>query len=193
MNPEQSHTYYLDNTNAFPCVKFVVSFKFQLICTIWHPVSKVFTLCQLGNKPLPEAMLTQFIDAYMGHQVVSEQTPKGVWADPKVINILWHFHEIQCLVMCFHLDFGLFPASYNHSNSGFGSDLLQWHHNEHDGISNHQPHDCLLNRLFKGQIKETSELHVTGLCAGNSAVAGEFHAQMASNAKNVSMWWRRHV
>ena len=25
---------------------------------------------------------------------------------------------------------------------------LQWRHNERDGVSNHQPHDCLLNRLF---------------------------------------------
>ena len=25
---------------------------------------------------------------------------------------------------------------------------LRWRHNEHDGVSNHQPHDCLLNRLF---------------------------------------------
>ena len=24
---------------------------------------------------------------------------------------------------------------------------LQWRHNERDGGSNHQPHDCLLNRL----------------------------------------------
>ena len=31
---------------------------------------------------------------------------------------------------------------------------LQWRHNELDGVSNHQPHDCLLNRLFKAQIKE---------------------------------------
>ena len=32
---------------------------------------------------------------------------------------------------------------------------LQWRHNEHDGFSNHQPHDFLLNRLFKAQIKES--------------------------------------
>ena len=25
---------------------------------------------------------------------------------------------------------------------------LQWRQNERDGVSNHQPHDCLLNRLF---------------------------------------------
>ena len=32
---------------------------------------------------------------------------------------------------------------------------LQWRHNERDGVSNHQPRDCLLNRLFKAQIKES--------------------------------------
>ena len=26
---------------------------------------------------------------------------------------------------------------------------LQWRHNGRDGVSNHQPHDCLLNRLFR--------------------------------------------
>ena len=31
---------------------------------------------------------------------------------------------------------------------------LQWLHNERDGVSNHQHRDCLLNRLFKAQIKE---------------------------------------
>ena len=31
---------------------------------------------------------------------------------------------------------------------------LQWRHNERDGVSNHQRLDCLLNRLFKVQIKE---------------------------------------
>ena len=59
---------------------------------------------------------------------------------------------------------------------------LQWRHNEHDGISNHQTHDCLLNHLFRCISKKTSQLHVTGLCAGNSPVTGEFPAQRASNA-----------
>ena len=31
---------------------------------------------------------------------------------------------------------------------------LQWRHNERDGVSDHHPHDCLLNRLSKAQIKE---------------------------------------
>ena len=69
---------------------------------------------------------------------------------------------------------------------------LQWRHNGCDGVSNHQPHRCLLNRLFRRRSKKTSKLRVTGLCAGNSPVTGEFPAQMASNAENVSIWWRHH-
>ena len=57
---------------------------------------------------------------------------------------------------------------------------LQWRHNERDGVLNHQPHDCLLSHLFRRRSKKTSKLHVTGLCAGNSPVSGEFPAQMAS-------------
>ena len=152
---------------------------------------------------------------------------------------------------------------------------LQWRHNGCDGISNHWPHDCLLNRLFTGldikylvympighvvlkiyvpcknfhiprqnlykpckayvycwenkymprlknhlpslarnlkslcapdmwarlnvepwfrrRSRKTSKLRVTGLCAGNSPVTGEFPTQMASNAENVSVWWRHHM
>ena len=58
---------------------------------------------------------------------------------------------------------------------------LRWRHNGCDSVSNHQPHDCLLNCLFKYRSKKTSKLCVTGLCA-----------QMASNTENVSIWWRHH-
>ena len=40
--------------------------------------------------------------------------------------------------------------------------------------------------------KKTSKLRVTGLCAGNSPVAGEFPAQMTCNAEKFSIWWRHH-
>ena len=69
---------------------------------------------------------------------------------------------------------------------------LQWRHNGHDSVSNHQPHDCLLNRLFWRRPKKTSKLRVTGLCVGNSPGTGEFPAQMVSNAENVSIGWRHH-
>ena len=58
---------------------------------------------------------------------------------------------------------------------------LQWCHNGHGSVSNHQPHDCFLNHLFRHRSKKTSKLRVTGLCAGNSLEASEFPAQMASN------------
>ena len=70
---------------------------------------------------------------------------------------------------------------------------LRWRHNEWDGVSNHQPHDCLLNCLSGRRSKKTSKPRVTGLCVGNSPVTGEFPAQMASNAETVSIWWRHHV
>ena len=72
-------------------------------------------------------------------------------------------------------------------------EALRWRHNDHAGVSNHQPHGCLLNRLFRRKSKKTSKLRVTGLCAGNSPGTGEFPAQMASYAENVSIWWRHHV
>ena len=70
------------------------------------------------------------------------------------------------------------------------SSSLQWRHNGRDCVSYHQPHDCLLNRLFRRRSKKTPKLRVTGLCEGNSPGTGEFPAQMASNAENVSIWWR---
>ena len=69
---------------------------------------------------------------------------------------------------------------------------LRWRHNGLDSVSNHQPPGCLLNRLFRRKSKKTSKLRVTGLCAGNSPGTGEFSAQMASYAENVSIWWRHH-
>ena len=67
---------------------------------------------------------------------------------------------------------------------------LQWRHNGRDSVSNHQPHDCLLDRLFRRSSNKTSKLRVTGPCAGISPGTGEFPAQMAINAENVSLWWR---
>ena len=54
------------------------------------------------------------------------------------------------------------PTLRQHQNSP-----LQWRDNDYDGVSNHQPHGYLLNRLFRCRSKKTSKLRVTGLCAGN--------------------------
>ena len=70
---------------------------------------------------------------------------------------------------------------------------LHWRHNGRDSVPNHQPHDCLLNRLFRRRSKKTPKLRATGLCAGNSPGTGEFPAQIASYAENVSIWWSHHA
>ena len=75
---------------------------------------------------------------------------------------------------------------------------LQWRHNEHDCVSNHQPHHCLLSRPFiraqiKGNIKAPRHWLLCGEFTGPSPGTGEFPAQMASNAENVSIWWRHHA
>ena len=61
---------------------------------------------------------------------------------------------------------------------------LRWRHNDHDGVSNHQPHHGLLNCLFGRSSKKTSKLIVTGFCEENSPVTGEFHTQRASYGEN---------
>ena len=70
---------------------------------------------------------------------------------------------------------------------------LEWRHNGLDSVSNYQPRDCLLNRLFRRRSMKTTKPRFSGMCAGNSPGTGEFPAQMASNAENVSIWWRHHV
>ena len=88
-----------------------------------------------------------------------------------IFTRLWPFYKTETLFLC--------PA-------------LQWHHNECDGVSNHQRLDCLLNRLFGRRSKETSKLRFTGLYEGNSLMTGEFPVQRASNMENVSIWWHHN-
>ena len=60
---------------------------------------------------------------------------------------------------------------------------LHWRHNDRDGVSNHQPRDCL---LIRAQIKENIK------APRHWPVTGEFPTQRESNAENVSIWWRHH-
>ena len=68
---------------------------------------------------------------------------------------------------------------------------LHWRHNDQDGVSNHQPHRCLLNRLFRRRENIKAPRHWP-LC-GEFTGTGEFPTQRASYAENVSIWWRHHV
>ena len=75
---------------------------------------------------------------------------------------------------------------------GHNSYSLRWRHNGRDSVSNHQPHHCLLNRYSDAdQRKHQSSASLAFVW--NSPGIGEFPAQMASCAENVSIWWRHHV
>ena len=74
---------------------------------------------------------------------------------------------------------------------------LPWRHNGRDGVSNHQPHDYFY-RLFRRRSKKTSKLRVTGLCAGNSPVTGEFPDKWPVTQKmfpfdDVIMYWDVYI
>ena len=62
------------------------------------------------------------------------------------------------------------PVSvYEFSNALYTQGImrtLHWRHIGCDCVSNHQPYDCLLNRLFRRRSKKTSKLRVNGLCEG---------------------------
>ena len=97
----------------------------------------------------------------------------------------------KCLY-AWHINFVRILRNSNRNSGHNHYSTLLWRHYECFGVSNHQPHDCLPNRLIRRILKKTPKLRVTGLCEGNSPVTGEFPAHRASNAKNVSIWWRHH-
>ena len=82
------------------------------------------------------------------------------WLDLKtVVNLLNHAHIWQKpphLVVKYWCDSKDLTYTF----------ALRWRHNGRDSVSNHQPHGCLLNRLYRRRSKKTLKLRVTGLCAG---------------------------
>ena len=64
---------------------------------------------------------------------------------------------------------------------------LHWRNNYLDGVSNHQPHGCLLNRIYRRRSKETSKLRVTGVCVGNSPGPVDSPHKGQVTPKNVSI------
>ena len=93
------------------------------------------------------ALMTKFCDTYIYHQI---------WGGCKIL----HTTPKNTSLYTYHFIFG---HTYFHIP-------LQWRHSGRDGVSNHQPHHCFLNRLFGRRSKKTSKLRVTGLCARNSPV-----------------------
>ena len=66
----------------------------------------------------------------------------------------------------------------------FGRKALQWLHNERNGVSNH--------RRVQAPIKENTKAPRHWPLWGESTGDRWFPSQRASNAENVSIWWRHH-
>ena len=81
------------------------------------------------------------------------------------------------------------------NNSSSTTPYSPFHHNDviMSAVASRITSVFIVCSTVHAQIKKISKLRVTGLCVGNSSVTGEFPAQKASNAENVSIWWRHHV
>ena len=115
-----------------------------------------------------------------------------VWKKSRTISCFLSFFRLRLLYIYCSLSFRLLNSDplwlYIFTISSLTS---QWCHNERDGASKHRHLDCLFNILFMHQIKENIKASL--------AFWGEFTGdwwsawQKASNAENVSLWWRHHV
>ena len=107
-------------------------------------------------------------------------------------GFIFHFSNCRFSLFLVICHWGNYSGSRRASWKKYGLISLQWRHNERNHISNHQHHDCLLYGLFRRRSTKRLKLRVTDLIEGNSPVTDEFPAQRASNAENVSIWWRHH-
>ena len=129
----------------------------------------------------------------VGNSPGTGEFPAQMASNAENVSIWWRHHAIFRVTSELLCLFGKLNISRRTRKVNITHGPLQWRHNGRDSVSNHQPHDCFLNCSFRRRSKKTSKLRVTGLCVGNSPGTGEFPAQMASNAENVSIWWRHHA
>ena len=185
--------------NAF-CIRLwkrsIFSVQFVTVTNFWRFGRSIFPLvwfwqCMQGPSTYP-----------LGPVSIFDKT-SYCYCRYKILE-RWHFHWNRPLAYKWSRHSSGLAPGINTKSEIYHSDCfifsgcidgwsLQWRHNGRDSVSNHQPQDCLLNRLFRRRSEKTSKLRVTGLCEGNSPGTGEFPTQRTSNTENASIWWRRHV
>ena len=69
---------------------------------------------------------------------------------------------------------------------------LQWRHNGRDGVSDHQPYHCLLNRLFMRRSKKTSNSASLAFVRGINRRPVNSPQKWPVTQKKVSIWWHHH-
>ena len=169
------------NQSLFSCISIqifycICCFKRDLVCNldiIQYVFVVTFKFVYMSIYIYPSYILVyEWLISYKPHlssQIVS----------------IFYFYQVP--LHSFLYSHFLYCIGNSHSWSRCPVDTLQWRHSGHVSVSNYQPHDCLLNCLFRHRSKKTPKPRVTGLCAG------KFPAQMASNAENIPIWWRHHL
>ena len=174
----------------------------KTIC--WHPAGDIFKCIFLKKKHMdidysfPRVKLTDF--AVLAQTMAWRRPGDEPLSEPMMAHLLTHaWGDLKNLfdssmsssnaivqILALNAVFSLNPyksdevktiiSSRNPAriHENWRGKSLQWHHNGRDGVSNHQPRDCLFNRLFRRRSKK-------------------FPAQRANNAGNISIWWRHHV
>ena len=113
--------------------------------------SALLTPCA-GNSPVTGEFLSQrpatrsfyvFFDPRL-NKLLSKQSRRR-WFETPPHPLLRHCNVWAAVKFTLHLDskpYMRLPFRYS----------LQWRHNEHGGFSSHEPHQCLLSRLFRRRL-----------------------------------------
>ena len=107
--------------------------------------------------------------------------------------LLVNLHELQMIKeITYTRETYVTSAACSGSITVLAMASLQWRHNDHDGVSNTSL-TVVYSTVYTDadQSKHQSSRHWP-LC-GEFTGTGEFLAQRASYAENVSIWWRHHV
>ena len=175
LRPRQNERHFTDDTfkRIFLNENIRISIKISLKFVPMGPTNNNPALVQImawrrsGDKPLSEPMMVSFLTHLC---VTRPQWVKG--------RLPWNQKPIHRL----HVTYQMFLSIFVPGNDGIlencekckpditdsypdfscrltvdsSSDTLfslQWRHNDHDSVSNHQPHGCLFNRLFRRRSK----------------------------------------
>ena len=83
-------------------------------------------------------------------------TQREFWDYIIPINLMWLV--VWCLVFILNAKSELrhsLKLTHTYINKNLSPPMaLQWRHNERDGVSNHQPQECLRNRFFRRRSKK---------------------------------------
>ena len=82
---------------------------------------------------------------FSSFRLVWQARPTGQWNAQRLRLIC-----VSCIILTCIFSFPV----VRYESSCFKFCPLQWRLNEREGFSNHQPHDCLLNRLFRRRSKK---------------------------------------